>query len=288
MTGDVRFAVIGGTGVYDIEGLAGAELVDIATPFGDPSDTIRVGSLDGVRLAFVPRHGGDHGILPGEVPSRANIWALKSLGVRQVLSVSAVGSLRTYIQPRHIVVPSQLIDRTSGRVASFFGRGLVAHISFAEPFCPALSEAAAGAAQAAGANVHRGGTCIVIEGPRFSTRAESNLYRSWDADIIGMTAVPEAQLAREAEMCYAALMAVTDYDTWHEEAETVSAALIAQHLRANAATTRAALAGLAGALPATDACGCGDALAGAFATPFARVPEATKRELAPIIGRYVR
>lgn len=285
---DVRFAVIGGTGVYDLEALGGVERVEMATPFGLPSDAVRIGTLSGTRIAFLPRHGGDHGIMPAEVPSRANIWALKKLGVRQLLSISAVGSLRETIAPRQIVVPDQLIDRTSGRVSTFFGRGLVAHIAFAEPFCSTLGVAAADAATATGATVHRGGTCVVVNGPRFSTRAESNLFRSWNADVIGMTAVPEAQLAREAEMCYAALMAVTDYDTWHAEEESVTAALIFENLRANTGTTKAALAALAANLPEPGGCDCGEALRDAFATPLRLVPESTKRELSPIIDRYVR
>lgn len=285
---DVRFAVIGGTGVYDLESLAEAVRVEVATPFGMPSDAITIGSLDGVRIAFLPRHGGDHGIPPNELPSQANIWALKSLGVRQVLSISAVGSLRADVAPQHIVVPHQLIDRTTGRPGSFFGRGLVAHISFAEPFCPRLSRAAGASAEAAGITTHLGGTCVVINGPRFSTRAESELYRSWGADVIGMTAAPEAQLAREAEMCYAALMAVTDYDTWHEGHESVNANLIFQNLQKNAATTKTIVRLLAEGIPAPDGCACQNALADAFATPLARASEGKRRELAPIIGRYLR
>jgi len=200
-----RVAVIGGSGFYEMEGLTDVQKLRIDTPFGPPSDFIMLGNLDGERVAFLPRHGIGHRLLPSDVPARANIYALKTLGVEFLISVSAVGSLREDIEPLHMVVPDQLIDRTRGRPSTFFGEGLVAHVSFADPFCQELTGLLASTTRQAGAEVHRGGTYVVIEGPAFSTRAESNLYRSWGADVIGMTALPEAKLAREAEMCYAIL-----------------------------------------------------------------------------------
>ena len=283
-TADV--AVIGGSGFYEMEGLTEVEEVRLDTPFGPPSDALVIGTLAGRRVAFLPRHGTGHRLLPTEIPVRANVWALKALGVHHIISVSAVGSLREELAPTHFVVPDQIIDRTRGRAATFFGEGLVAHIPFADPFCPHLSQLLAEAGGAAGATVHRGGTYVVMEGPAFSTRAESHLYRSWGAALIGMTALPEAKLAREAEICYAQLAAVTDYDVWHESQEDVTADLILATLRANVETAkrivRLAVAGLA---PCGDA--CTNALATALVTPFHLVPEATKQRLRPIIARYL-
>jgi len=283
---EATFAVIGGSGFYDIDGLSDVETVDIDTPFGWPSDSIVLGTLAGVRTAFLPRHGVGHRILPGELPQRANIWALASLGVVQVLSVSAVGSLREEIAPLDMVVPDQLIDRTRGdRPATFFGRGLAAHIAFDTPFCPSLGEALSRAAAGAGVRAHRGGTMVVMEGPAFSTRAESELYRSWGADVIGMTALPEAKLAREASMCYATLACVTDYDTWHADHDAVTAEMIIGNLVKNVANARRIAAGVAAALPDRAGCGCARALADAIVTPMHLVPEETKRDLAPILAR---
>ncbi|HMO95445.1 MAG TPA: S-methyl-5'-thioadenosine phosphorylase, partial [Tepidiformaceae bacterium] len=217
MTPSIPLAVIGGSGFYEMPGLSGVEEVRIETPFGPPSDAIRIGTLDGLRVAFLARHGRGHTILPSELPQRANFWALKSIGVQRVLSVSAVGSLQEAIEPGHLVTPDQLIDRTRWpRPATFFGEGVVAHVAMADPFCPALRLATGHAARAAGAIVHSGGALVVIEGPAFGTRAESEVYRSWGAALVGMTALPEAKLAREAELCYATLACVTDYDCWHE------------------------------------------------------------------------
>jgi 5'-methylthioadenosine phosphorylase len=278
-------AVIGGSGFYEIEGLVDVESAAVDTPFGDPSDRIVLGSLDGVRMAFLPRHGAGHRILPGELPCRANIWALASLGVEYVVSVSAVGSLREEMAPLHMVVPDQLIDRTrNDRPSTFFGRGIVAHIAFDMPFCPRLSETLFAAASDSRATVHAGGTLVVIEGPAFSTRAESELYRTWGADIIGMTALPEAKLAREAGMCYATLACVTDYDTWHPGHDTVSVDLIIANLQRNVATARGIVAATARSLPART-CACSDALAKAIITSMDVVPEQTKRDLAPILAR---
>ncbi len=282
-----QLAVMGGSGFYRMEGLSDIEDVRLDTPFGPPSDTIVLGALAGVRLAFLPRHGVGHRILPTELPARANVWALKQLGVERILAVSAVGSLREEIEPLHLVVPDQLLDRTRGRPASFFGRGLVAHIAFDEPFCPALSGLLADAARAVGATVHQGGTYVVIEGPAFSTKAESHLYRSWGADVIGMTALPEAKLAREAEICYSTLALVTDYDTWHESHEPVTAEMILENLNRNVDTARQVVAEVVRTLPSERTCACSSALAAALVTAPDLVPEQTKCDLAPIIGRYM-
>jgi 5'-methylthioadenosine phosphorylase len=278
-------AVLGGSGFYEIDGLGDVQTVDIETPFGATSAPIVVGTLAGVRTAFIARHGRGHRLSPAEVPSRANIWALASMGVRAILSVSAVGSLKEEIAPLHLVVPDQLIDRTSGRPATFFGGGIVAHIAFDAPYCPALSAALLASAQVSGTTSHTGGTLVVIEGPAFSTRAESELYRSWGADIIGMTALPEARLAREAGMCYATLACVTDYDTWHDGHASVSVELVVANLRANVQRARAVVAATAATLPAADACGCAHALRDAIITPLAAVPDERLRELAPILAR---
>jgi 5'-methylthioadenosine phosphorylase len=282
-----RFAVIGGSGFYEMDGITDVETVTIDTPFGATSDAIVIGTLSRVRTAFLPRHGVGHRILPGELPQRANIWALASLGVEQVLSVSAVGSLREEIAPLHMVVPDQIIDRTRGaRPSTFFGNGIVAHIPFDTPFCSALSDVVVGAA-AVGVPTHRGGTIVVMEGPAFSTRAESELYRAWGADVIGMTALPEAKLAREAGMCYATLACVTDYDTWHETHDVVTADMIIANLRRNVANARRIAASVAASLPART-CACRDALSNAIVTPLDLVPGETKRNLAPILARYLQ
>jgi 5'-methylthioadenosine phosphorylase len=282
-----QVAVIGGSGFYQIEGLADMEELRPETPFGATSDAIVLGTLDGARVAFLPRHGAGHRILPSELPAHANVWALKQLGVERIVAVSAVGSLREEIAPLHLVVPDQLIDRTRGRPNTFFGRGLVAHIAFDEPFCPVLSGVLAGAAGAAGATVHRAGTYVVMEGPAFSTKAESNLYRSWGAHVIGMTALPEAKLAREAEICYATLALVTDYDTWHDSHDPVSAELIIENLSRNVETAKQVVARAVRSLPATRDCPCGTALASALVTAPELVPDETKRRLSPIVSRYM-
>ena len=281
------FGVIGGSGFYEMPGLADARAHDLDTPYGTPSSAVTVGWLHGRQVAFIARHGEGHRILPGELPSRANIYALKALGVTRILAVSAVGSLREEVHPLDAVVPDQVIDRTSARVSSFFGEGAVAHVGFADPFCASVASALADAAEVAGVAVHRGGALVVINGPAFSSRAESHLYRQWGADIIGMTALPEAKLAREAECCYASLCFVTDYDVWREGAEDVSADLVVRNLNANVARAREAVAGAIAALGNTPrACGCGDALATALMTARERVPLATRRRLGVIVERY--
>jgi 5'-methylthioadenosine phosphorylase len=282
-----RAAIIGGSGFYEMEGLSNLEEVRIDTPFGPTSDAIVLGTLDGVGVAFLPRHGVGHRILPSDLPVQANVYALKTLGVEFILGVSAVGSLREDIEPLHMVVPDQLIDRTRGRRSTFFGEELVAHISLADPFSPALRDVLVGSARETGAEVHSGGTYVVMEGPAFSTRAESHLYRSWGGDVIGMTALPEAKLAREAEICYAILACSTDYDCWHEDQEDVSADMIVANLLKNVEVSRTAARTALSRLPSSRSCPCESALSTALITPMDLVPDATKRKLDPIIGRYV-
>jgi len=283
-----RVAVIGGSGFYRLSGLADVEETRLDTPFGPPSDAIVTGTLEGQRIAFLPRHGPGHRLLPSEVPSRANIYALKTLGVEIVIGVNAVGSLKEEIEPQHFVVPDQLIDCTRGRPSSFFGDGLAAHIAFAEPFCPVLRGALTAAGHEVGAPLHDGGTYVVIEGPALSTRAESNLYRSWKAEIIGMTALPEAKLAREAEMCYAILACATDYDVWHPQHEEVTAEMIIANLEKSLALSQEVLRLALRLLPEQRKCACPSALKNALVTPLEKVPQATKDRLAPILGKYVK
>ncbi|WP_413439719.1 S-methyl-5'-thioadenosine phosphorylase [Synechococcus sp. MIT S9509] len=235
-----RVGVIGGSGLYSINSLESIREVQIETPFGSPSDALRIGTLNGVEVVFLARHGRQHHLLPSEVPYRANVWALRSLGVRWLISVSAVGSLREHLRPRDMVVPHQFIDRTRQRPQSFFGNGCVAHVSLADPFCPTLSEwlaAAAAGEMPVGHHLHRGGTYLCMEGPAFSTRAESELYRSWGCDVIGMTNHTEARLAREAEIAYASLSMVTDFDCWHDDHDAVTVEMVVGNLKANATAT---------------------------------------------------
>jgi 5'-methylthioadenosine phosphorylase len=283
---DIKLAVIGGSGVYDMEALSEVEEVRVATPFGDPSDAIILGTLSGVRIAFLPRHGRGHRLTPTEVPYRANIWALKSLGVERIISLSACGSMRKRYHPRDIVLPDQIFDNTRKRDYSFFGQGIVSHISFADPFCPHLRGLLHEAATASGGKVHMGGTFLTIEGPRFSTKGESQIYRSWSVDIIGMTAVPEAQLAREAEICYATMAHVTDYDVWHKEEEPVTVQMLIDNLTANAALSKRTIAALVPMLTDERPCECGNALATAVITQRNLIPPATVDRLRPILARY--
>jgi 5'-methylthioadenosine phosphorylase len=283
----VKIGVIGGTGLYQMDGLADLHEVDLTTPYGNPSDTITIGSLDGVEVAFLPRHGRGHRILPSEIPVRANIYALKMLGVERLLSVSAVGSLKQDIAPLDMVVPDQIIDRTRQRPSTFFGEGLVAHVAYGEPFCAELSDLLAVAADDTEATIHRGGTYLVMEGPAFSTRAESQLYQSWGASIIGMTASPEAKLAREAEMCFAVLATATDYDAWHQSHAAVTAEMVLANLAKNATTSQAALRKLMPRIPKQRHCGCGAALATALVTAQALVPEQTLQKLGPLVSKYM-
>ena len=287
MTQIVRIGVIGGSGLYQMEGLTDVEEVLPETPFGPPSDAIIVGDLSNVRVAFLPRHGQGHRLNPTELPVRANIYALKSLGVERIISVSAVGSLKEEIRPLDMVVPDQLIDRTRSRENTFFERDVVVHAPFADPFCPDLSALLAEGAEGVGVTVHRGGTYVVIEGPLFSTRAESLLYRSWGASIIGMTALPEAKLAREAELCYATLACATDYDCWHATEESVSVELVVQNLQHNVASARSILQEVIPRAAATRPCQCHQALEKAIITAPEVIPAQVKERLRLLIGKYV-
>ena len=283
-----EIGILGGTGLYQMEGVSDVRERTITTPFGEPSDDVVLGSLEGKRVAFLPRHGKGHRILPHELNFRANVWAMKSLGVEWILSVSAVGSLKQEYAPLDMVIPDQFLDRTQRRESTFFGRGLVAHVGFAHPFCGGLSQLMAEACREAGATVHVGGTYVCMEGPQFSTRAESELYRSWGMDIIGMTNLQEAKLAREAEICYATLAMVTDYDCWHPDHDAVTAEQIIGNLGRNAATARAVLRSAVRRLPIARDCECAHALRYALVTAPELVPEQTRRDLAPIIGRYIK
>ncbi len=285
----IRIGVVGGSGLYQMEGLTNVEERRISTPFGDPSDVLIIGTLEGVRVAFVARHGRGHRIMPTEVNYRANIFALKSLGVEQVISVSACGSLREHLHPGEIVIPNQLFDFTKKREYTFFGDGLVAHIGVADPLCPRLSALLADAVEEVNDTVHRGGRFITIEGPRFSTKGESFTYRAWGMDIIGMTTCPEAFLAREAEMCYAVMAHVTDYDVWHETEEPVSVEAIIRILQQNTTLAQRAIRLLVLRLTAAGrTCDCKDTLATAIITQRDIISEQVKRELAPIVGKYLR
>ncbi|MBM3943977.1 MAG: S-methyl-5'-thioadenosine phosphorylase [SAR202 cluster bacterium] len=283
-----RLGIIGGSGHYDLDGLTGVQEVNVNTPFGPPSDAITVGTLNGVPLAFLPRHGKGHRIDSAEIPAKANIYALKSLGVERIVSVSAVGSLQEEMRPLDAVIPDQIIDRTRGRSSSYFGNGIVAHIAFGDPYCPELRGLVVQAAKKHQPRTHNKGTLIVMEGPAFSTRAESELYRSWGAHIIGMTALPEAKLAREAEICYTTLAFVTDYDCWHESEESVTVELVIANLRKNVETSRRILRDLVSLLPAGRGCTCGSALQNAIITAPDRIPADARKKLDLIVGKYLK
>jgi 5'-methylthioadenosine phosphorylase len=283
-----KIGVIGGSGLYDIKGLKSVKEVEIDTPFGKPSDVITTGRLEGMGVAFLPRHGRGHRLSPSEVPYRANIYAMKSLGVEWLISVNAVGALKFKFKPGHLVIPDQLIDRTYKRETSFFGEGIVAHIPFADPFCPVLSGILFRAAQRLKIEAHPRGICVVIEGPAFSTRAESKLYRSWDADIVGMTSSPEARLAREAEICYAGIAGVTDYDSWQDQGEPLSTTAILDILRRNVDTIKEIIRLAVTWLPDERGCGCARAMKAAIATDGRFIPPEQKKKLALLIGKYLK
>ena len=278
--------IIGGSGVYDIEGLSNTRWEKVASPFGEPSDAFLFGELHGQQLVFLPRHGRGHRLPPTEINYRANIDALKRAGVTDVISVSAVGSLREHLRPGTFVIVDQFIDRTFARAKSFFGTGLVAHVSMARPVCRRLGDHLEAAAREADIEVARGGTYLVMEGPQFSTRAESEIYRSWGVDVIGMTNLQEARLAREAEICYSTLAMVTDYDCWHETEEDVSVDAVLEALRQNAAMGQEVVRRAVAASGGRAACSCGEALRSALITDRSRVPAATLAKLAPIVGKY--
>jgi len=285
---EAEVGIIGGTGLYDIEGMTEVKEILVKTPFGEPSDAIILGTLEGVGLAFLPRHGKGHRISPTEVPARANIYALKSLGVERIISVNAVGSLKEEIRVLDLVIPDQLIDRTKTRISTFFGGGLVGHIAFAEPFCRVLSQVLFQIAQETGIRAHQGGTYVTMEGPQFSTRAESELYRSWGGDVIGMTVLPEAKLAREAEICYASLSFVTDYDCWHDTHEPVTPEMILSNLRQNVETAKEILRRAITQLPEARDCPCASALETALITSPEHIPGQVKTDLEPLIRKYIK
>lgn len=287
MTEKVDLAVIGGSGLYHMSGLKQIDEFSPNTPFGKASAPILVGTLGQRRVAFLARHGDGHSLSPSEVPYRANIFALKLLGVERIVSISACGSLREDYAPGHIVVPDQLFDNTKNRPRTFFGDGLVAHIGVADPFCPDLSGQLARAVHETGATVHSGGALITIEGPRFSTKAESNVFRAWNMSLIGMTACPEAFLAREAEICYAAMAHVTDYDVWHVSEAPVSVEMVVQTLNRNTQIAQEAVLQLVENLSPARQCDCESALAGALITQREKIPSATIAKLNPLIKKYV-
>lgn len=284
---EVRIGVIGGSGLYDMEALTDRELITVDTPFGPASAPFVVGTLNDRRVAFLARHGVGHRLMPSELNFRANIWGLKSLGVEWILSASAVGSLQEEYRPLDIVIPDQFLDRSRGRISTFFGNGVVAHVGFAHPFCSVLSGIAAASAEGAEARVHQGGTYVCMEGPQFSTLAESQLYRSWGMDIIGMTNLQEAKLAREAEICYTTLALVTDYDCWHEGHDDVTVDIIIEILTKNAATAQQVVSEAVSRLPVERGCECATALGSAIITRPDLIPDDVKRDLAPIIGKYI-
>jgi 5'-methylthioadenosine phosphorylase len=279
--------IIGGSGLYNIPGLEGAREVRVRTPFGDPSDAIVVGRLEGKPVAFLARHGRGHRITPSEINYRANIYAMKLLGVERIVSVSAVGSLREDVRPLEFLVPDQFFDRTRLRIATFFGSGIVAHVGFDKPTCPELSGLVIEAGAQAGVTMHRGGTYVCMEGPQFSTLAEAHVNRQLRFDVIGMTNLTEAKLAREAEICYTTIAMITDYDCWHPEHDSVTVADIIANLTKNAAAAQDVLRAVVRAMPHTRSCRCGDALKHAIVTDPAMIPAATRKKLAAIVGKYL-
>ena len=283
----IEIGIIGGSGLYDMPGLTERRELKVETPFGDPSDPLIIGSLAGKTVAFLSRHGRGHRRMPSDLNFRANIYAMKLLGVTRILSVSAVGSLKEDLHPLDVVLPDQFVDRTRGRRSTFFGEGLVAHISFADPVCPDLMDQVQQASREAGIPARKGGVYVCIEGPAFSTRAESNLYRSWGMDIIGMTNLQEAKLAREAEICYITIALVTDYDCWHESHETVSADMIIGNLLKNCQAAQSIIAQTVQHLRPERRCSCGEALKYALITDKASIPDETRKKLECIVGKYL-
>jgi 5'-methylthioadenosine phosphorylase len=283
---NATIGIIGGSGLYDMAEVTDREERRVTTPFGEPSGPYVIGTLRGKRVAFLARHGVGHRILPSELNFRANIYGMKSLGVERIVSLSAVGSLKEEHRPLDFVIPDQFFDRTRGRVSTFFGEGLVAHISFADPICPQLSEVVAAACAAAGVNVKKGGTYLCMEGPAFSTKAESNVYRSWGMDVIGMTNLQEAKLAREAEICYVTAAMVTDYDCWHPGHDAVTVNDIIANLVKNAENACRVVAEAVAAMPAGRSCKCGSALSHAIITDHRVVPEATRQKLGILVAKY--
>lgn len=282
----VKIGIIGGSGLYDMQELTERQEVAVDTPFGPPSDSFILGTIRGKRVAFLARHGRGHRILPSELNFRANIYAMKKLGVERILSASAVGSLKEEIAPLDIVLPDQFVDRTRGRISTFFGDGLAGHVAFADPICPDLIEQTHKAALAVGVRAKRGGTYLCMEGPAFSTKAESNLYRTWGMDVIGMTNLQEAKLAREAEICYVTIALVTDYDCWHQSHESVTVEMIIANLQQNSRNAQSIIVETLRNLPETRACRCEHALQHALITDRTRVPDSTREKLDLVVGKY--
>lgn len=283
----IQIGIVGGSGLYDMAEVTDRSEVTLTTPFGDPSGPYLLGTLRGKRVAFLARHGAGHRLSPSELNFRANIYGFKQLGVEYLLSASAVGSLRQEYKPLDLVIPDQFFDRTKGRVSTFFSGGLVAHVGFAHPFCKHLSAVTFESGVAIGATIHKGGTYVCMEGPQFSTKAESNLYRSWGMDIIGMTNLQEAKLAREAEICYSTIALVTDFDCWHPDHDSVTVDMIVANLTQNAVTAQRLIAQAVEQLPYERTCECASALRFALITRPDAVPAETRRALAPIIGKYL-
>ncbi len=288
MTEDISIAIIGGSGLYGMSGLEDTKEYDLDTPFGKPSAPIVAGTLEGTRIAFLARHGIGHHIMPTEVPYCANIYALKALGVERVISISACGSLREEYAPGHIVIPDDIFDFTKDRIRTFFGDGLVAHVGVANPFCGELSDQVEAAVRSTGATTHRGGMFITIEGPRFSTKAESNTFRAWGMSLVGMTASPEAFLAREAEMCYSTMAHVTDYDVWHESEAPVTVDMVIQILNKNTQFAQDAIRNLVRNSKPERTCSCGQALASALITNPKVIPAETRNKLDLLVGKYLK
>ncbi len=283
-----EIGVIGGSGLYQMPGLERTRELRVTTPFGKPSDTYMLGEIGGRKVVFLARHGRGHVLLPSEINFRANIYGMKKLGVERIISLSAVGSLREDFRPMDMVLPSQFFDRTKDRISTFFGNGLVAHVSFADPFCQTMMEALAEACAAARVTHHRGGTYVCMEGPAFSTKAESNTYRAWGMDLIGMTNLPEAKLAREAEICYATLAMVTDYDCWHPEHDAVTVSKVIEYLTKNVENAQKIIRDVVPRLPKERACKCGSALAHAMLTDRKKIPAAARKRLWPLVGKYLK
>lgn len=283
-----EIGIIGGSGLYHIPGLERRREVRLVTPFGKPSDAYVLGELEGRKVAFLARHGRGHVLLPSELNFRANIYGMKMLAVERLIAISAVGSLREDLRPLDMVLPDQFFDRTRGRISTFFGGGLVAHVGFADPMCPVVQDALANACAVSGASYHRGGTYVCMEGPAFSTRAESNAYRAWGMDVIGMTNLQEAKLAREAEICYATLAMVTDYDCWHPDHDAVTVNQVIEYLTRNVENAQKIVRSAVRGMPVERTCRCGSALAHAILTDRKAIPAATKKKLQLLVGKYLK
>ncbi len=284
---DINIGVLGGSGIYEMDGVSKIEEIEVSTPFGSPSDKFIIGHLNGIKVAFLPRHGRGHGLLPSEVNYRANIFGFKKLGITHLVAITAVGSLQENIPPLDIVIPDQLVDRTFCRESTFFGNGIAAHIPFAEPFCPVLSDLLFKSASGNTAGVHKGGTLVSIEGPAFSTKAESKLYRKWDIDIVGMTTLQEAKLTREAEICYAAMAMVTDYDCWKEDSEDVTVETVISNLAKNASCAQEIIKRLIPQIADNRSCVCSNSLNGAIMTQKDFINKDTRKRLEPLIKKYI-